>query len=70
MTLTEGIEASITAKVPEITSVVDVTDHAAGANPWLDPNAATMDPSGSPFDESSIGQPNLEPRGEIDEQRR
>ncbi len=34
MTLREGIAASITAAIPEITEVVDVTDHTAGENPY------------------------------------
>ncbi|MEO8091499.1 MAG: NifU family protein [bacterium] len=40
MTLTQGIETAITAAVPEISRVSDVTDHAAGVNPWHDPDAA------------------------------
>lgn len=34
MTLREGIAASITSAIPEITEVVDVTDHDAGENPY------------------------------------
>lgn len=34
MTLREGIAASITAAIPEITEVIDVTDHDAGENPY------------------------------------
>lgn len=34
MTLREGISASITAAIPEITQVIDVTDHDAGENPY------------------------------------
>ncbi len=34
MTLREGIAASITSAIPEITEVVDVTDHTAGENPY------------------------------------
>ena len=30
----DGIEAAILANVPEITEVVDTTDHAAGENPF------------------------------------
>lgn len=37
MTLTEGIRTSILEQIPEITSVVDVTDHRAGTNPFYDP---------------------------------
>ena len=34
MTLREGIAAAITSAIPEITEVVDVTDHNAGENPY------------------------------------
>jgi Fe/S biogenesis protein NfuA len=34
MTLRDGIESAILANVPEITEVVDTTDHAAGENPF------------------------------------
>ena len=34
MTLTQGIEAALREEVPEITRVVDVTDHSGGANPY------------------------------------
>ncbi|MGH9045494.1 MAG: NifU family protein [Acidimicrobiales bacterium] len=34
MTLTQGIETALKEEVPEITSVVDVTDHAEGENPY------------------------------------
>jgi Fe/S biogenesis protein NfuA len=34
MTLREGIERSIKEAVPEITEVVDTTDHSAGENPF------------------------------------
>jgi Fe/S biogenesis protein NfuA len=34
LTLREGIEAAILANVPEITEVVDDTEHAAGENPF------------------------------------
>ena len=34
MTLSEGIAASITSAIPEITEVIDVTDHDAGENPY------------------------------------
>src|SRR5690606_7980467 len=34
MTLRDGIEAAIRANIPEITEVVDTTDHAAGTNPF------------------------------------
>jgi Fe/S biogenesis protein NfuA len=37
MTLTEGIKAAIEDAIPEIDRVVDVTDHAAGENPFFAP---------------------------------
>lgn len=37
VTLSQGIEVAIKEAVPEITSVVDVTDHASGANPFYEP---------------------------------
>jgi Fe/S biogenesis protein NfuA len=33
VTVSQGIEAAITAAIPEILRVVDVTDHASGTNP-------------------------------------
>ena len=36
VTLSQGIEVAITENVPEIESVVDVTDHAAGTNPYYE----------------------------------
>lgn len=37
MTLTEGIKTSVLEQIPEITTVVDITDHGAGTNPFYDP---------------------------------
>ena len=37
VTLSQGIEVAITQAVPEITHVVDVTDHASGTNPYFEP---------------------------------
>lgn len=37
VTLTQGIAVAIEDAVPEITRVVDVTDHAQGANPFYEP---------------------------------
>ena len=34
VTLKEGIEVMITEGVPEITEIVDLTDHDAGTNPF------------------------------------
>ncbi len=36
VTLSQGIETTITQNVPEITKVVDVTDHASGENPYYE----------------------------------
>src|SRR5919199_472720 len=36
VTLSQGIEVAITENVPEIESVVDVTDHASGTNPYYE----------------------------------
>ncbi len=35
VTLRQGIEASLRERVPEVAGVVDVTDHAAGTNPYV-----------------------------------
>ena len=37
VTLSQGIEVAITQAVSEIDRVVDVTDHAAGTNPYFEP---------------------------------
>jgi Fe/S biogenesis protein NfuA len=37
VTLSQGIEVAITQAVPEITQVIDVTDHASGTNPYFEP---------------------------------
>jgi len=37
VTLSQGIEVALREGVPEIVSVVDVTDHASGANPFYEP---------------------------------
>ena len=36
VTLSQGIETTLLQAVPEITKVVDVTDHASGANPYYE----------------------------------
>jgi Fe/S biogenesis protein NfuA len=36
VTLSQGIEVAILDSVPEITEVIDVTDHASGANPYYE----------------------------------
>jgi len=37
VTLRQGIEVAIKAAVPQINEVIDVTDHAAGTNPYFQP---------------------------------
>ena len=39
-TLRQGIEAILRKEIPEILQVLDVTDHAAGMNPYYRPEAA------------------------------
>jgi Fe/S biogenesis protein NfuA len=34
MTLQNGIEVSLRESLPELTEIVDVTDHAVGENPF------------------------------------
>jgi Fe/S biogenesis protein NfuA len=36
VTLSQGIEVAIRDAVPEVTRIVDVTDHAAGTNPYFE----------------------------------
>jgi Fe/S biogenesis protein NfuA len=36
VTLSQGIEVALCESVPEITQVIDVTDHAAGTNPYYE----------------------------------
>ncbi len=36
VTLSQGIEATIVATVPEILQVIDVTDHNQGDNPYYE----------------------------------
>ncbi len=36
VTVSQGIETAITAAIPEIIRVVDVTDHASGTNPYFE----------------------------------
>ncbi len=37
VTLKQGIEVAIQQAVPEVTQIVDVTDHAGGTNPYFQP---------------------------------
>jgi len=38
VTLSQGIESTIVAMVPDVTKVMDVTDHASGTNPYYEAN--------------------------------
>jgi Fe/S biogenesis protein NfuA len=40
VTLDQGIESAILQAVPEVQRVVDVTDHAAGTDPYFQPAPA------------------------------
>jgi len=40
VTLRQGIERALRSAVPEVGDIVDVTDHAAGTNPYYDPEMA------------------------------
>jgi Fe/S biogenesis protein NfuA len=44
VTLKRGIEARVREAVPEVTSVVDSTDHAGGTNPYFRPSEAGRSP--------------------------
>jgi Fe-S cluster biogenesis protein NfuA len=33
-TLKQGVETTLRAEIPEITEILDTTDHASGANPF------------------------------------
>lgn len=37
VTLSQGIEVAVREAVPEVSRVVDVTDHASGTNPYFEP---------------------------------
>ena len=36
-TLKNGVEKTLFAEVPQLKKVMDVTDHAAGKNPYYEP---------------------------------
>jgi len=40
VTLKSGIERLIKAEIPEVTEVLDTTDHASGQNPYYTPGKA------------------------------
>ena len=44
VTLKQGVEREILQAVPEITRVLDVTDHAGGSNPYYQPGKGGMSP--------------------------
>ena len=44
VTLKQGIETEIKRAVPKIASVLDVTDHAGGTNPYYQPGKSGMSP--------------------------
>ena len=44
VTLKQGIETEIKRVVPKIASVLDVTDHAGGTNPYYQPGKSGMSP--------------------------
>ncbi len=44
VTLKQGIETTIMREVPAISSVLDVTDHAGGSNPYFQPGKGGMSP--------------------------
>ena len=46
VTLKQGIEVAIKRSVPEITEVLDTTDHAAGDNPFYQPAKSGQSPFG------------------------
>jgi Fe-S cluster biogenesis protein NfuA len=49
VTLKQGIEEQIKQAVPEITTVLDVTDHAGGTNPYFQPGKMDMSPFSGDF---------------------
>ncbi|MCH8097799.1 MAG: NifU family protein [Proteobacteria bacterium] len=44
VTLKQGIEVEIKRVVPQITTVLDTTDHAGGSNPYYEPGKGGMSP--------------------------
>ncbi|MEE9171482.1 MAG: iron-sulfur cluster assembly accessory protein [candidate division NC10 bacterium] len=44
VTLKQGIEVMIKEAVPEITQIIDTTDHAAGNNPYYQPSKGGQSP--------------------------
>jgi Fe/S biogenesis protein NfuA len=50
VTLKHGVERMVREQVPEIVAIVDATDHAAGENPYYDPDVVRGD------EESPLGR--------------
>ena len=46
VTLKQGIEVMIKENIPQITRVIDTTDHAAGQNPYYQPSKGGQSPLG------------------------
>jgi Fe/S biogenesis protein NfuA len=44
VTLKQGVETTLTESIPEITAVVDTTDHASGTNPYYQPSKGGESP--------------------------
>jgi Fe/S biogenesis protein NfuA len=44
VTLKQGVETTLIESVPEITAVVDTTDHASGTNPYYQPSKGGESP--------------------------
>jgi Fe/S biogenesis protein NfuA len=38
VTLKQGVERTLKEEVPDVVAVIDVTDHAAGQNPYYQPS--------------------------------
>ncbi len=49
ITLKQGVEKTLLAKVPGVTRVVDVTDHDSGANPYAARGAKAAPAGASPY---------------------
>ena len=56
MTLRDGIERAIKENVPEITEVVDATDHDAGENPFYTVGSAPPDRSAAAGEQADAEQ--------------
>jgi Fe/S biogenesis protein NfuA len=39
MTLQQGIEAALKRSIPDVKGIRDITDHAAGTNPYITSNS-------------------------------